>query len=431
MQNYFQTMMGSLATGVKTLFSGRGGGGSIYPQRARQIPSARFDWLSEAGDFRQNPVVALGLDWIIRNVTSVPMRLYMTTKFGEEVELEGHPILDLLKKPNPIYSGHALVSSWITDLMCAGTAFSYIAQTNSGGVGELYWLDARQTAPDFPTDGSKWMTQWKYIPAGTGRVETFTPDQVIVFKRGIDSWNDRLGYTPLMACCREIALVNMLAGYTGAILKNTGVTNIVVTPVGDTQIQDKQRDQLKQSIMESIGIDQQGSPLVFSAPVSVSNLGTTPKDMLLQDVDMHAVARITSAMGLSPMLLGLPDPGKTYSNYREAQRAAWINAVVPFHNLIAKTLEDVLLPLYDPTGRMCLKWDYANVEALAEDQKAQAERAVSLYKNGLITRNEGRRIVALEPTEDGDNYVSESAPAPMAGLNGGEIQSQNQAEATY
>ena len=80
---------------------------------------------------------------------------------------------------------------------------------------------------------------------------------------------------------------------------------------------------------------------------------------------------------------------------------------------------------------MCLKWDYANVEALAEDQKAQAERAVSLYKNGLITRNEGRRIVALEPTEDGDNYVSESAPAPMAGLNGGEIQSQNQAEATY
>ena len=239
MQNYFQTMMGSLATGVKTLFSGRGGGGSIYPQRARQIPSARFDWLSEAGDFRQNPVVALGLDWIIRNVTSVPMRLYMTTKFGEEVELEGHPILDLLKKPNPIYSGHALVSSWITDLMCAGTAFSYIAQTNSGGVGELYWLDARQTAPDFPTDGSKWMTQWKYIPAGTGRVETFTPDQVIVFKRGIDSWNDRLGYTPLMACCREIALVNMLAGYTGAILKNTGVTNIVVTPVGDSQIQDK------------------------------------------------------------------------------------------------------------------------------------------------------------------------------------------------
>ena len=428
MQNYFGQMLSGLSNGVRTLFSGRGGGGSIYAQRARQIPSARFDWLSEAGDFRQNPVVALGLDWITRNITSVPLRLYMCTKFGEEVELEGHPILDVLHQPNPIYSGHAMISAWITDLMCSGTAFSYIAQTNGGTVGELYWLDARQTAPDFPTDGSRWLNAWKYIPAGTGRIENFAPESVIVFKRGIDSWNDRLGYTPLMACCREIALVNMLAGYTGAILKNTGVTNIVVSPIGDNQIGDKQRDQLRTSIMESVGLDQQGSPLIFSAPVDVSNLGTQPKDMLLTDVDNHAVARICSAMGLSPMLLGLPDPGKTYSNYREAQRAAWINAVVPFHELIAKTLQTHLLPLYDPSGRMRLKWDYANVEALAEDQKAQADRAVALYKAGLITRNEGRRIVALEPTEDGDTYATQSTPTPQAGMIGGQSSNAYQLE---
>ena len=81
--NYFGQMISGLTNGVKTLFSGRGGGGSVYAQRARQIPSARFDWISEAGDFRQNPVVALGLDWITRNVTSVPLKLYIKTKFGE------------------------------------------------------------------------------------------------------------------------------------------------------------------------------------------------------------------------------------------------------------------------------------------------------------------------------------------------------------
>jgi hypothetical protein len=65
-----------------------------------------------------------------------------------------------------------------------------------------------------------------------------------------------------------------------------------------------------------------------------------------------------------------------------------------------------------------LKWDYANVEALAEDQKAQADRAVNLYKTGLITRNEGRRIVALEPTEDGDNYFTDNSPAPGGAFDG-------------
>jgi HK97 family phage portal protein len=418
--NYFGQMISGLTNGVKTLFSGRGGGGSVYAQRARQIPSARFDWISEAGDFRQNPVVALGLDWITRNVTSVPLKLYIKTKFGEEVELEGHPVLDILKCPNPIYSGHALISAIVTDLMTSGTAFGYIANTNAGSVGELYWMDARQMAPDFPTDGSRWLNQWKYLPAGTGRIEVFTPDQMIVFKRGIDSWNDRLGYTPLLACCREIALVNMLSGYTGAILKNAGVTNIVVTPTGESVIQEKQRDQLRTTIMDSIGMDSQGKPLVFSSPVNVSSLGTMPRDMMLTDVDMHAVARITSAMGLSPMLLGLPDPGKTYSNYREAQRAAWINSIVPFQELIRQTLNERLLSIYDPSGRLQLKWDYANVEALAEDQKAQADRAVNLYKTGLITRNEGRRIVALEPTEDGDNYFTDNSPAPGGAFNGQE-----------
>jgi HK97 family phage portal protein len=423
MPNYFGQMLSNITTGVKTLFSGRGGGGSIYAQRARQIPSARFDWVNEAGDFRQNPVVALGLDWIIRNITSVPIKLYVKTKFGEEVELEGHPVLDILRTPNPIYDGHALLSAVVTDLMTSGTAFNYIAQTNGGEVGELYWLDARQMAPDFPTDGSRWLNQWKYMPAGTGRVELFTPDQIIVFKRGIDPWNDRLGYTPLMACCREIALVNMLAGYTGSILKNAGVTNIVVAPTGESVIQERQRDQLRTSIMDSIGMDSQGKPLVFSSPVNVSSLGTMPKDMMMQDVDMNAVARICSAMGLSPMLLGLPDPGKTYSNYREAQRAAWINSVVPFQELIKKTLNNKLLGLYDPSGRLELRWDYANVEALADDKKAQADISAALYKEGIITKNEARRINAFEPVEDGDTFASAARPA-LGGMNDAKRQEQ-------
>jgi hypothetical protein len=121
---------------------------------------------------------------------------------------------------------------------------------------------------------------------------------------------------------------------------------------------------------------------------------------------MHAVARICSAMGLSPMVLGLPDPGKTYSNYREAQRAAWINAVIPLHDLIADTLTERggLLERFDRSGRLELCWDYSNVEALAEDQKEQAQRATLLFEKGISTRNESRAMVGLPPVEDGDVF---------------------------
>ena len=409
------TSIGSyFASTIRTLFSGRGGGGGFYPVRATQIPSARFDWISEAGDFRQNPVVALGLDWIVRNVTSVPLKLYIKTKYGEDVELEGHPILDLLKNPNPIYGGHALFSAAIIDIMCVGNGYWTIVPNVGGNAGELYWLDGRYMAPDFPVDGSVYLNSWKYIPAGTGSPEIYDPESVVDFKRGIDPWNDRLGYSPLLACCREVALISMAAGYTASILKNVGVTNLVISPVGENALNPKQAELLKYQIMQSIGLDKQGQPLVMTMPSAIESIGTKPSDMMLPEVDSKAVSRICSAMGLSPMVLGLPDEGKTYANYRESQRAAWTNSIIPFHDLLTSSIERKLLKLYDPTGRMFLKWDYGNVEALSEDQEVLAKKATLLFKEGVATRNECRLMVGLEEVDGGDIFATDIKAAENA-----------------
>ena len=407
------------AAPARYLFSGRGGGGGFYPIRATQIPSARFNWLAEAGDFRQNPVVALGLDWITRNATSVPLELWIKTKYGEDVQLEGHPLLDLIQNPNPIYSGHALLSATIIDTLCVGNGFWSIVPNAGGRVAELYWLDGRYMAPDFPVDGSQYLNCWKYIPAGTGRPEIFDPEQIVDFKKGIDPWNDRLGYSPLLACCREVALISMIAGYTASILKNVGVTNMVISPTGENALNKDQAETLKQSIMQSIGLDRQGQPLILTSPAMVDSIGTKPAEMMLPNVDSTAVARICSAMGVSPMVLGLPDEGRTYSNYREAQRAAWMNSIIPFHELLSASIEKKLLRLYDPTGRMFLKWNYSNIEALAEDHEQLANKATMLFKENIITRNEARMMVGLEEIECGDLFAADVTKAQTAPMMGG------------
>lgn len=393
------------------MFSGRGGGGGYYPIKATQIPSARFDWLSEAGDFRQNPVVALGVDWIVRNVNSVPLKLYIRTKYGEEVELDGHPVLDLLANPNPVYSGHSLMSAAVTDVLCVGNGFWVLVPNMGGRVGELYWLDGRYMAPDFPVDGSVYLNSWKYIPAGTGKPEIYDPSQIVDFKRGLDPWNDRLGYTPLSACCREMALIAMMAGYTASILKNVGVTNMVISPLGENAFTPAQANELKMAIVQNVGLDNKGYPLVMTRPANVSALGATPNDLMLPNIDSTAVTRICSALGLSPMVLGLPDEGKTYANYREAQRAAWMNSIIPLHDLLSASITKKLLSIYDPTGRMFFKWDYSNVEALAEDQNELATKASVLFEKGICTRNEARLMVGLEELEDGDIFASDMRAA--------------------
>lgn len=399
---------------IATLFSGRGGGGSYYAQRASQIPSARFDWITEAGDFRQNSVVALGLDWIVRNINAVPLKLVEIDRNGDEVEIKNHPFLELWDNPNPIYSGSILKNATVIDIFTVGGAYWYIADTNGGLPGEIYWLDGRYVAPNFPVDGSEWLHSWKYIPANTGRPTDFTPDQIQEFRKGSDPWNDRLGYSPLMACVREIGLVNMLAGYTGAILKNTGVTNMIISPVGENAITPENAALMRTSIAQRNAGDAAGAPLVLTQPASITNPGITPKDLLLTEVDQVAVTRICAAMGLSPMVLGLKDEGKTYANYREAQRAAWVNGVQPVQKLMAESLEHKLLRRFDKSGRLKVRWDYSQIEALADDQMQLAQRAALLFTSNLIRQNEARCIAGEDETPEGDVYNFELARLAQA-----------------
>lgn len=395
----------------RSLFSGSGGGGSTYAIRTLPPATTRIDWTLEAGEIRTNPIVAMCLDWSIRNATSVPIRLYTKTKYGEEVEIEGHPVLDLLQKPNPSYTGDTLIGSVITDLATIGSAYLAIAQTAGGQAGELYWLDARYVAPDFPTDGSSYMVAWQYTPPGFGLSQRFPVELIVNPRRGNDPINDRVGYAPIMACYKEIGLVNLAANYTGAITKNTGATNIIVTPTGEGSFNPTEAADLRISIQQNVSGDNAGTPLVFSRPADVSSLGMSPRDLMLTDIDMAAVSRICGALGQSPMLHGLPDSGRTYSNYRESQRSAWINGIIPLHDVILNAFNVTLLRWYDSTGRLFLKYDYSNVEALAEDQKEQAARAVLLFEKGVITRNQALKIIGQEPVDDGDIYSNELVQA--------------------
>jgi HK97 family phage portal protein len=395
----------------RSLFSGSGGGGSTYAIRTLPPVNSRIDWTLEAGEIRTNPIVAMCLDWSIRNATSVPIKLYTKTKYGEEVEIEGHPVLDLLQRPNPSYTGDTLIGSVITDLATIGSAYLAIAQTAGGQAGELYWLDARYVAPDFPTDGSSYMVAWQYTPPGLGLSQRFPVELIVNPRRGNDPINDRVGYAPIMACYKEIGLVNLAANYTGAITKNTGATNIIVAPTGEGSFNPTEAADLRISIQQNVSGDNAGTPLVFSRPADVSSLGMSPRDLMLTDIDMAAVSRICGALGQSPMLHGLPDSGRTYSNYRESQRSAWINGIIPLHDVLLNALNVTLLRWFDSTGRLFLKYDYANVEALAEDQKEQAARAVLLFEKGVITRNQALKIIGEEPVDDGDIYSNELGQA--------------------
>lgn len=412
------SMIRRAAERIRVMFSGRGGGNLTHPARAIVVPGSRFDWRAEAGDPRQNAVAALAVDWVIRNALKVRPKLYRSTRSGTEVEITNHPIIDIIKRPNPCYGGRPLIAGTIADYMFEGDAYWYMARTNRGVPGEIYRFDARYVAPQFPTDGRSFMHGWNYTPAGTGAIEYYQLEEIIHLQNGVDPQNDRLGYAPLRSCSRELAIVNAACGYLGAILKNAGATNLVVSPPADGGFTEPQAEQIRETIWSRISGDDAGMALVFHNPVDVKALSAQPKDMMIGEIDAFQVAKICAAFGVNPMVLGLPDPQKTYANYREAVRAAWNGSIITVLDAIVDAVNETggLCMAFDPSGRLRLGWDYSGIEELAEDRQMLAQVASTIWEKGVATRNEARDMLGLPPVPGGDVFADElSTPTPPPG----------------
>ena len=75
--------------------------------------------------FTQNPVVYRCVRMIAEAAASVPLDL-----FEGSSEIEDHPLLDLLRAPNPTQTKPDLLESWYGFLLVAGNAYMAVSYTH-------------------------------------------------------------------------------------------------------------------------------------------------------------------------------------------------------------------------------------------------------------------------------------------------------------
>jgi len=104
---------------AKAVGGGYGGGSLVFAggqTEGAQWSERSYGALSRAG-FLQNPVVYRCVRLISENAASVPLLLYDGT-----AEVEGHPMLALLRRPNGGQDGAALLEAVCGHLLLAGAA---------------------------------------------------------------------------------------------------------------------------------------------------------------------------------------------------------------------------------------------------------------------------------------------------------------------
>ncbi len=344
--------------------------------------------------FAKNAVVYRCVRMIAEAAASVPLLAF---EAGEA--LDTHPTLSLLARPNATECAPDLFEAWYGYLLVAGNAYLE-AVSMAGTVRELHVLRPDRMKVVLGADG--WPEGYEYTAGG--QTVRFPQDveqgvRPVLHMALFHPDNDHYGMSPLEAAAIGVDIHNAAGGWNKALLDNSARPSGALVYAGkDGALTGEQYERLKEELESGFqGTTNAGRPLLLEGGLDWKAMSLSPKDMDFIEAKYVAAREIALALGVPPMLLGIPGDN-TYSNFQEANRSFWRQSVLPLVNRTAKALSAWL------GEGLELRPDLDRIEALSVEREALWER---VRKADFLTLNEKRAAVGLGPVEGGDRLADD------------------------
>ncbi|OJT96595.1 MAG: phage portal protein [Alphaproteobacteria bacterium 65-7] len=323
---------------------------------------------------------------------SVPWLLY-----DGDRELDSHPLLTLLARPNGMEDGAGLFERWHAFLQTAGNAYLECV-TLDGAPRELHVL--RPDRVQVVAGPRGWPVAYDYVVDGQatriGRdASGFLPVLHTALFHPLD---DYYGLSPLEVAGAAIEVHNAGAAWTKALLDNAARPSgaLIYKGVEGSGLSEEQFGRLKRELEDAYqGSANAGRPMVLEGGLDWKAMSHAPADLDFADSRAMAAREIALAFGVPPMLLGIPGDN-TYSNYAEANQTFWRQAVLPLVARTAAALTRWLAPRFGDGLR--IGFDTDAVEALAAQRESLWAK---LDGASFLTVDEKRAAAGYSPLEDG------------------------------
>ncbi|MFD2237038.1 phage portal protein [Aureimonas populi] len=342
--------------------------------------------------FMRNPVVYRSVRLIAENASAVPLLLY---EGGREVE--AHPMLDLLRRPNGLDDRAALIEALCGHLLLSGNAY-----LEASLIGEepraLYALRPDRVRALEGPDG--WPEAYEYrIGRQVRRIaaegEGGRPGPLLHI-RLFHPLADAEGFAPLSAARGAVDLHNAAGRWNKALLDNSARPSgaLVYQPGEGGNLSPDQFDRLKTELESGYaGAARAGRPMLLEGGLDWKAMALSPRDMDFIEAKNQAARDIAVAFGVPPMLLGIPGDA-TYANYAEANRALFRLTVLPLLTRLTGAVGDFLAAHFREGTGMRLGFDADRVEGLAAEREALWARVGAA---DFLTEDEKREAVGYGP----------------------------------
>lgn len=384
-----------------------------------RIGGSDHDWEEEVGDLTLNYAVAGCLRWLADNISEPKLVVERRGADGKWKPDLFHPVIDLLETPNEDYDGDSLLTAAAWDYSLVGRGYQVKERDNLGRLKHLWWVPWYTTAPRFPQNGSAFISDYVYRPAGLGRDYLYRKEDVVHFRWGLDyGTGGRLGVNRTRPFLPAISALNEGAIYTPSILRNMGIVPNVLAVRG--KVSKENKEGLRQWFKALFTRDGRGSPGVLEvdggdgAVADLKQLGLSPEDLTLDIILNRPEILVCNAFGIHPGVLYLGGSGgKGFDNggqLAEARRASYHDCLMPLLKRFAVFLTRSVLSEFEIDGpnKVRCRFDFDEVEALQEDRNALYKRVSEAIKAGWLKVGDGRTLCKLDVDETDNVYLRQS-----------------------
>ncbi|HVZ36296.1 MAG TPA: phage portal protein, partial [Polyangiaceae bacterium] len=338
---------------------------------------------------------------------------------GRETTAVSEQLKRYLKKPNPVQDGRAF-AEWIAAFFTLnGNAFVEFVPGMSKGYAEFYALRPELVTITPGADG--WPQAYSYRPS-SGAVKKWPVDiqrgkASILHIKAFSPDDDLWGRGALTTCERELNTYENAFDLAASLMKNGAMPSGAMRyapKVGpgdpEPRMDEEQFQRLKKQINDQTDMAKKGRPLLLEGGLEWQSMSFTPVETGAEEIRNGAARGIAIAFGVPPMLLGIPGDN-TYSNYSEANRAFYRQAVIPLAARIYGALGRWWAQLGDLPD-LELEIDEDKIYALADELSARWTRLDNSKDLTIDERREGKGYEKL-PNGMGNRVLITGFDVPL------------------
>lgn len=281
----------------------------------------------------------------------------------------------------------------------------------------------------FPSAGN-FIEYYAYNPGGIlPEPMRIDPRNVIKFTLGVDPSNPRLGLGPVKYLAREVASDALATEFTNSLLGNSAIPGLIVVPA-EGYVDADQAQEIKNRMRAEFSGGKQGGIAVLSAGAKVEQFGFEPDKMGMANIHKHCETRIAAVMNVPAIVAQLGagiEQSAQFTNFHEAREMFAEDTMLPLWVSDALALTGQLLQDFSSRDDEQFIFDISEVRALQQDTSNLFARLQTAVRGGWMTANEARGRVGMGAidkkkgqvplTQGEDNRLNDLSAAGLITLN--------------